>query len=149
MSDQEGSGACIARPAIHNQEVNTYGNCPVCRATTTRAPYEAYDRIADRVAVNGATYTVLACKPISDLLAGATRATWQVIFRLPTGHDHYVWVDDYGFTPAGMFGPLGAPPALIAEELLAPTVEGLAAVRRAYDNAVDDDPEANHPELYK
>lgn len=108
MTDNHGTD-CAARASVHNQEISTYGNCPVCRSTTKRPPYEPGDRIADRIAVNGATYAVVACHPIDDLMAGATRANWQVIFRLPTGNDHYVWVDDFGYTPKGMFGPRSSP----------------------------------------
>jgi hypothetical protein len=68
-------------------------------------PYTPGDTIYDLVA--GAAYPVLECHPIGPLLAGATRANWQVIFELPTeGKDPmYAFVDDDGYTPAHIFGP--------------------------------------------
>ena len=84
---------------------------------TPAPPYAPGDTIYDLVA--GARYPVLECEPVVGLLAGATRATWQVIFELPTStkDQHYAFVDDDGYTPAHIFGP--HPPEQNLDELLA------------------------------
>lgn len=88
-------------------------------------PYAPGDLFYDRVAVNGASYPVLECNPISPLLAGATRATWQVIFELPTGDRHYMWVNDDGYTPALAFGPRPFTLDDVGEQLRAARIDRL------------------------